>query len=115
MPRIYRVLGTDVHGEPVEVSKPNATSAHRAVDGSNRTAAKRGVPQDWRAEYADIEWLPLTEVDVPEGHSAFAAIRALADHWSRATVTGVISGDEQPDLITRGFAEQLYAVLPKEK
>jgi hypothetical protein len=115
MPRIYRVLGTDIHGELVEVSKPNAASAHRAVDDSNRTAAKRGAPLDWRAEYADIEWLPLTEVGVPESPSVLAAVRALADRWSRATVTGVITGEEQPDLVTRGFAEQLYAVLPKEE
>ncbi len=61
MPRIYRVLGTDIHGSPVVVQKPSAESARRSVDEANRYAAKRGEPQDWRAEYAEVEWKPLTE------------------------------------------------------
>ncbi|WP_280320002.1 hypothetical protein [Nocardia wallacei] len=59
MPRIYRVLGTDKDGLPVEVPQPSAESAQRAVADANRRAAQRGQPQDWRAEYADIEWKPL--------------------------------------------------------
>ncbi|WP_280502043.1 hypothetical protein [Nocardia farcinica] len=40
------------------------------------------------------------------------AVSQLADRWSRATHVGAISGEEQPDLVTRGFASQLYAALP---
>lgn len=63
MPRIYRVLGTDKDGVPVESSAPNERSAVGRVDDLNRYAAKAGRPQDWRAEYADVEWKPLTEGD----------------------------------------------------
>lgn len=53
---IYRVVGTDHHGERVEVGKPNAESARRAVEDANRYAARRGAPQDWYAEEAVVEW-----------------------------------------------------------
>lgn len=61
MPRIYRVVGSDIWGDPVEVSKPNEASALRAVEESNRSAARRGKPADWRAEFADVDWRPLAE------------------------------------------------------
>ncbi|MFD3594340.1 hypothetical protein ACFWU5_16575 [Nocardia sp. NPDC058640] len=59
MPRIYRVLGTDAYNVLVEVASPNEQSARRSVEDANRHAAKRGRPQDWRAEVADIEWRPI--------------------------------------------------------
>ncbi|MFD6400752.1 hypothetical protein [Nocardia sp. NPDC060249] len=55
MPRIYRVLGTDKHGVPVEIAKASEDSARRSVKEANRNAAEFGRPQDWRAEFADIE------------------------------------------------------------
>ncbi|WP_280389884.1 hypothetical protein [Nocardia wallacei] len=61
MPRIYRVLGTDKDGFPVDVTRYSAESAQREVEVANRCAQQRGWPQDWRAEYADIEWKPLVD------------------------------------------------------
>ncbi|WP_280410771.1 hypothetical protein [Nocardia asiatica] len=53
-------------------------------------------------------------MDISEAEQIIAEVRALADRWSQATVRGVLSDEEHPDLIARGYAEQLYAVLPKE-
>jgi hypothetical protein len=53
-------------------------------------------------------------MDLHEAEQIIAGVRALADRWNSATVIGAISGEERPDLITQGFAEQLYAVLPEE-
>lgn len=64
--RIYRVLGTDKDGISVQVSQPTAESAQRAVADANRRAAGRGQSQDWRAEYADLEWKPLADREVRE-------------------------------------------------
>lgn len=51
-------------------------------------------------------------MDIPEAERIIGEVRALADRWGSATIVGVLSGEEQPDLVTRGFAEQLRAVLP---
>ncbi|MFC4128852.1 hypothetical protein [Nocardia rhizosphaerae] len=59
MPRIYRTIGTDKDGFPIAVSSSSEESARRSVEEANRYAAKAGRPQDWRAEYADIEWKAL--------------------------------------------------------
>ncbi len=59
MSRIYRVTGTGAHNIAMEVASPNEHSARRSVEDGNRNNAKAGRPQDWRAEYADIEWKPL--------------------------------------------------------
>ncbi|MET8648470.1 hypothetical protein [Nocardia aurea] len=60
MPTKYRVIGTDRHGQPVAVEKPNEASAIRAAEDENRHAAQRGAPQDWRAEVAEFEWKPVS-------------------------------------------------------
>ncbi|MEV6219892.1 hypothetical protein [Nocardia sp. NPDC051833] len=57
--RIYRVVGTDKDGIPVETMKASDSDARRAADEMNARAAKAGRPQDWHAEYADIEWRPI--------------------------------------------------------
>ena len=72
MPRIYRTLGTDRHGGPAQVRERSASSARISVGEMNRAAEKRGHPQNWRGEYADVEhldqysdakWLPLDTSD----------------------------------------------------
>lgn len=40
------------------------------------------------------------------------AVSQLADRWSSATHVSVLSGEVRPDIVTRGFADQLYAALP---
>ena len=52
-------------------------------------------------------------MDLQEAEQIIAGVRALADRWNSATVIGVLTGKNQPDIIAQGFAEQLYAVLPE--
>lgn len=56
MQRIYRVTGTDRHGDRVTVAKFSEDDARRSAERANRNAAKRGAPQDWQAAYAEVEW-----------------------------------------------------------
>ncbi len=69
MTRIYRVLGTDRDGLPVNSSAPNAHSASQSVADMNRLATKAGKPADWRAEYAGLDWRPLTAAELDEEKS----------------------------------------------
>lgn len=66
MTRIYRVLGTDRDGLPVDSTAPNARSALQSVADMNRLAMQAGKPVDWRAECADIAWRPLTTDDIED-------------------------------------------------
>lgn len=58
--RVYRVVGKDRNGDPSVSLKPNESSARNAASTLNASAAKQGWPTEWCAEYADIEWKPLT-------------------------------------------------------
>jgi hypothetical protein len=69
MNRVYRVLGTDRDGLPVDSSAPSARSALQSVADMNRLAVKAGQPADWRAEYADLTWRPLTTAELAEEKS----------------------------------------------
>jgi hypothetical protein len=69
MSRVYRVLGTDRDGLPVDSSAPTAHSALQSVADMNRLAEKAGRPADWRAEYADLAWRPLTAAEFAEEKS----------------------------------------------
>ena len=97
---------------PVMVSDPDRDSGEAKVCSHCLDLVQSG------ADYADLgpaEWPCQTAVLLGTGTSApdpvIAAVQALADRWSEATVSGVLSGEELPDLVTRGFAAQLHAVL----
>lgn len=61
--RIYRVIGTNRHGETKEGTAWSEVEARRTADDMNAAAVKRGGKPDWRAEYADVTWKPLEEQD----------------------------------------------------
>lgn len=60
---------------------------------------------------ASGRWVRPLAAEVLDLRAQVAAIRALADRWSQATIRGILSDEEQPDLVARGFAAQLNAVL----
>ncbi|WP_280357922.1 hypothetical protein [Nocardia otitidiscaviarum] len=60
--RIYRATGTLRHGgSAVHRAAGDALTARQFAKQQNAQGARKGWPQDWRAEYADIEWKPLTK------------------------------------------------------
>lgn len=57
--RIYRVRGTNFHGELCVASSSSADAARASAAEMNRAAASGGRVGDWRAEVAEVEWKPL--------------------------------------------------------